>query len=46
MQLVSYKDGQLVDQQGDKIIASDIEAKFGQQIIAGTLIRKIEKNAC
>ncbi|MBL4823418.1 MAG: beta-ketoacyl synthase [Colwellia sp.] len=44
MKLVSYKDGQLVDQQGDKIIASDIEAKFGQQIIAGTLIRKIEKN--
>ena len=44
MKLVSYKNGQLVDQQGDEILASDIEAKFGQQILDGTLIRKIEKN--
>jgi len=44
MKLVSYKNGQLVDQQGDVILAGDIEAKFGQQILDGTLIRKIEKN--
>ena len=44
MKLVSYEDGQLVDQQGDKILANEIEAKFGQQILDGTLIRKIEKN--
>ena len=44
MKLVSYKNGQLVDQQGNDIAASEIEAKFGQQILNGTLIRKIEKN--
>jgi acetoacetyl-[acyl-carrier protein] synthase len=44
MKLVSYKEGQLVDQQGNKILVSDIEATFGQQILDGTLIRKIEKN--
>jgi acetoacetyl-[acyl-carrier protein] synthase len=44
MKLVSCKDGLLVDQQGDEILANDIEAKLGQQILDGTLIRKIEKN--
>ena len=44
MKLVSYKDGKMIDQQGDEILASDIEAKLGQQILDGTLIRKIEKN--
>lgn len=44
MKLVSYENGQLVDQQGDKVLASEIETKFGQQILDGTLIRKIEKN--
>jgi len=44
MKLVSYENGQLVDQQGDKILASEIETKFGQKILDGTLIRKIEKN--
>ena len=44
MKLVTYKNGQLTDQQGDEVLASDIEATFGQQILDGTLIRKIEKN--
>lgn len=44
MNLVSCKNGQLIDQQGDVTLPSDIEAKFGQQILDGTLIRKIEKN--
>ena len=44
MKLVTVKDGQLVDQQGQAISASEIETKLGQQIIDGTLIRKIEKN--
>ncbi len=44
MKLVSYKERKLVDQQGEEIIPSDVEAKFGQQILDGTLIRKIEKN--
>ncbi|MDX2368916.1 MAG: beta-ketoacyl synthase [Colwellia sp.] len=44
MKLVSFKNGQFFDQQGDEVLASNIEAKFGQQILDGTLIRKIEKN--
>jgi len=44
MKLISFKDGHLVDQQGNGILASEVEAKFGQQILDGTLIRKIEKN--
>ena len=44
MKLVSMKDGQLVDQAGNIIAVNEIEAKFGQQILDGTLIRKIEKN--
>jgi len=44
MKLVSLKNGTLVDQQGEVIAANEIEAKLGQQILDGTLIRKIEKN--
>lgn len=44
MNLVSLNEGQLVDSEGNRVDQSDIEAKFGEQIIAGTLIRKIEKN--
>jgi len=44
MKLVSLKDGQMVDQQGEVITASEVETKLGQQILDGTLIRKIEKN--
>lgn len=42
MNLVSFQDGQYVDQQGNIIAAADIEEKLGEQILAGTLIRKIE----
>ncbi|CAM3671871.1 MULTISPECIES: beta-ketoacyl synthase [Pseudoalteromonas] len=44
MNLVSLQEGELKDQHGNSIKQSDIEAQFGEQIIAGTLIRKIEKN--
>ncbi|MBE0365711.1 hypothetical protein PULV_b0348 [Pseudoalteromonas ulvae UL12] len=44
MNLVQYQDGQLLDQAGNVIDADKIEATFGEQILAGTLIRKIEKN--
>ncbi|HCP98818.1 MAG TPA: beta-ketoacyl synthase, partial [Pseudoalteromonas sp.] len=43
MNLVSAVNGQLQDMQGNNVEQSDIEARFGEQIIAGTLIRKIEK---
>ncbi|MBB1308463.1 beta-ketoacyl synthase [Pseudoalteromonas sp. SR41-8] len=43
MNLVSLVNGQLQDLQGNTVEQSDIEARFGEQIIAGTLIRKIEK---
>lgn len=42
MNLVSVVDNQLQDTQGNNVEQSDIEARFGEQIIAGTLIRKIE----
>ncbi|ALO36249.1 beta-ketoacyl synthase [Colwellia sp. MT41] len=44
MNIVSYQQGTLVDVDGNTVAPSEIEAKFGQQILAGTLIRKIEKN--
>jgi len=44
MKLVTNQDGSLVDVDGNVVATKDIEAKFGQQILAGTLIRKIEKN--
>ena len=44
MNLVSYADGKLVDADHNEIAEQDIEARFGQQILDGTLIRKIEKN--
>jgi len=44
MCLVKLEQGQLVDQHGQVIEQSQIESTFGEQIIAGTLIRKIEKN--
>jgi len=43
MNLVTTVNGQLEDSQGNHVEQSDIEARFGEQIIAGTLIRKIEK---
>lgn len=44
MKIVTKKDGSLVDADGNLVLANEIESKFGQQILAGTLIRKIEKN--
>ena len=44
MNLVSLQEGELKDQLGNPVKHSDIETQFGEQIIAGTLIRKIEKN--
>ena len=44
MKLISIENGQLVDQAGDVVAKQDIESRFGQQILDGTLIRKIEKN--
>ncbi|HCM47556.1 MAG TPA: beta-ketoacyl synthase [Colwellia sp.] len=44
MQLVTNQDGSLVDAKGNVILATEIEAKLGKKILAGTLIRKIEKN--
>ena len=44
MNLVTLTEGLLKDADGNTIAESDIEAKFGEQILAGTLIRKIEKN--
>ena len=44
MKLVSYEEGKLIDLDGNTVEPSDVEVKFGQQILDGTLIRKIEKN--
>ncbi len=44
MNLVKLEQGQLVDQNGAAVEQANIEALYGEQIIAGTLIRKIEKN--
>jgi len=44
MKIVTCQDGNLVDVEGNTVEPAEIENKFGQQILAGTLIRKIEKN--
>lgn len=44
MNLVTWKNNKLSDQNGNIINTDEIEEKFGQQILDGTLIRKIEKN--
>ncbi|TMM45472.1 beta-ketoacyl synthase [Colwellia ponticola] len=44
MKLVSKQGDTLVDVEGNIVLATEIEAKFGQQILNDTLIRKIEKN--
>lgn len=43
MNLVRYQDGKLVDQNDRVVEANQIEDLFGEQVLAGTLIRKIEK---
>ena len=44
MNLVKLEEDKLVDQQGNTVVQQEIEKLFGQQILDGTLIRKIEKN--
>jgi acetoacetyl-[acyl-carrier protein] synthase len=44
MKIVTAQNGTLVDADGNTIEPAEIEKKFGQQILAGTLIRKIEKS--
>ncbi|KJY95940.1 beta-ketoacyl synthase [Pseudoalteromonas piscicida] len=44
MNLVRYEDGKLIDQNDQVVQEVEIESRFGEQILAGTLIRKIEKN--
>lgn len=44
MNIVTNQQGALVDAEGNTVEPAEIEAKFGQQILDGTLIRKIEKN--
>ncbi|MDK1286141.1 beta-ketoacyl synthase [Pseudoalteromonas umbrosa] len=44
MNLVSVEGDNLVTQDGEVITKADVETKVGEQVIAGTLIRKIEKN--
>ncbi|MBQ4863069.1 beta-ketoacyl synthase [Pseudoalteromonas sp. MMG013] len=44
MNLVKYENDQLVTPDGEVIAVTDIERVLGEQIKAGTLIRKIEKN--
>ncbi|TVP89874.1 MAG: beta-ketoacyl synthase [Pseudomonadaceae bacterium] len=43
MQLVKVVDDQYVDEEGQALTLADIEARFGQQVIDGTLVRRIEK---
>ncbi|AOT08021.1 beta-ketoacyl synthase [Pseudoalteromonas luteoviolacea] len=44
MNLVSVDGENLITQDGEVITKADVESKVGDQVIAGTLIRKIEKN--
>ena len=44
MNLIKVENGSLVDSQGNLVAKQDVENLFGQQILDGTLIRKIEKN--
>jgi acetoacetyl-[acyl-carrier protein] synthase len=42
MNLLTSQDGQLLDAQGKVVDKSEVEKYFGEEILAGTLIRKIE----
>lgn len=44
MNILRYENEQLVDQEGNTVARGDVEAKFGQQILDGTLIRRIEQD--
>lgn len=43
MNLLSIEDNNLVDSEGNVVARQDVEKIFGEQVLAGTLIRKIEK---
>ena len=43
MQLVKVDNDRYVDDEGQALSLSDIENRFGQQILDGTLVRRIEK---
>ena len=42
MRLIHFADGRCVTQDGDELEPTAIETRFGQQILNGTLIRRIE----
>ncbi len=42
MNLLTSQDGKLIDAEGNIVDKSDVEQHFGEVILAGTLIRKIE----
>ncbi|MEW6990308.1 beta-ketoacyl synthase [Colwelliaceae bacterium 6441] len=44
MNILKVEDGKLVDGEGNVVEHNNVESLFGQQILDGTLIRKIEKN--
>lgn len=44
MNILTFSDGNLLDKEGATVKPSDVEKLYGEQILAGTLIRKIEKN--
>ncbi|SDT19149.1 acetoacetyl-[acyl-carrier protein] synthase [Halopseudomonas xinjiangensis] len=43
MKLVSVEDGQYLDEERGVLTPADIEARFGETILEGTLVRRIEK---
>lgn len=44
MNLVTESDGGLIDREGNHVDMSEIESLMGEEILNGTLIRRIEKN--
>ncbi|GAA6203751.1 beta-ketoacyl synthase [Thalassotalea sp. SU-HH00458] len=44
MNILKFEDGKLLDKNGAVVEANQVESLFGEQILNGTLIRKIEKN--
>ncbi|MDT0603162.1 beta-ketoacyl synthase [Thalassotalea castellviae] len=44
MNILKFEDGKLLDKNGAVVKANQVESLFGEQILNGTLIRKIEKN--
>ena len=44
MNILTFEDGKLLDNNGAVVDTNKVESLFGDQILNGTLIRKIEKN--